>query len=397
MRTVRVAPVRVVPVRVVPVCVVTVALTAGVSLSACATGLQDLPMHGVGSDTFTVTADVDTADGIVNGADVRQGQQVIGRVTDIALVDNRARLTLTLDDTVDAPENSTLRVELTSALGNPFLRLNKPEQPQGTLHQGSHISARDTSLGPQVESTLAALGNLMSGSGIGQLQSVMTSLNTAFLNRSDKVGDLIDTLNRLLAKSSRHTEDFNAALSAAADVSDLFVARQQVVEDFLDQTPAAVKVLAGQRERIGALMQQTTTLAANMNQIVSGRRSELNNLVGDARVVLDSLGTFNDNVGQTLRHMNSFLVNFGSAIRGDYLVFDGGLDIPASIDKVLTGGLFLSGQPAPTMGELRDLITGGIDKDRREKSQKKTGTQKNQNHKKDRTTTTSKATQEGTR
>lgn len=109
-------------------------------------------------------------------------------------------------------------------------------------------------------------------------------------------------------------------------------------------------MLAGQRERIGALMQQTTTLAANMNQIVSGRRSELNSLVGDARVVLESLGTFNDNVGQTLRHMNTFLVNFGSAIRGDYLVFDGGLDIPASIDKVLTGGLYLSGQPGTDDG-----------------------------------------------
>ena len=351
-------------------------LTAGMCLSACATGLQDLPMHGVGGDTFTVTADVDTADGIVSGADVRQGQQVIGRVTDIALVDNKARLTLTLDETVRAPENSTLRVELPSALGNPFLRLNKPDHPQGTLHQGSHISAQDTSLGPQVESTLAALGNLMSGSGIGQLQSVITSLNDAFANRSDKVGDVIDTLNRLLARSSIHTEDFNAALSAAADVSDLFAARQQLVTDFLDQVPDAVTVLAGQRERIGALMRQTSTLAATMNQIVSGRRSELNNLVGEARTVLDALGTFNDDVGRTLRHMNGFLVNFSSAIRGDYLVFDGGLDIPGSIDKILTGGLFLSGQPAPDMGELRDLVTGGLAKDRRKPAAGRTKTDK---------------------
>ena len=349
MRTVRVAA---------------LALTAGVSLSACATGLQDLPMHGVGNNTFTITADLDTADGIVSGADVRQGQQVIGRVTGIALVDQRARLTLTLDDTVRAPGNSTLRVELPSALGNPFLRLNSPDSPQGTLHQGSHISARDTSLGPQVESTLAALGNLMSGSGIGQLKTVITSLNTAFADRSDKVGDLIDTLNRMLTRSSEYTDDFNAAMAAAADVSDLFVARRQMVADFLDQVPAAVDVLAGQRRQIGALMAQTTTLAANMNQIVSGRRSELNNLVGDARTVLDALGSFNDDVGQTMRHMNSFLVNFASAIRGDYLVFDGALDIPGGIDKIITGGLLGSGQPLPTPGEIGDILSGGLWRDR---------------------------------
>ncbi len=65
-------------------------------------------------------------------------------------------------------------------------------------------------------------------------------------------------------------------------------------------------------------------------------------------------------MGQTLTHMNQFMANFTRSIRGDYLVFDGALDIPGGIDKILTGGMLLSGQPLPTPGDLTDALTGGL-------------------------------------
>lgn len=333
-------------------------LTA-ITVSGCGVGLQDLPVAGV-RDTFAVTADLATADGVVDGADVRNGQQVVGRVSRIDLVGTTARLTLSLDGDVHLPANVTAAVEIPSALGTPFIRLSEPEEPVGTLAEGATIDISDTSLGPQVESTLAALGNLVTGSGMGQLQSVMRSLNDAFASRSDEVGDLIDTLNRLLSKSSRHTSDFNAAIAAAAEVSALFVAQQDKVEAFLDETPKAVNVLARQRDQIAGLMEQTSALAGNLDAIVTGTSADLNQLVPDAQKLVDALAAFNGEVGQTLGNMNSFMANMSRAIRGDYLVFDGALDIPGGIDKILTGGLLLSGQPLPTPGELADLITGGL-------------------------------------
>ncbi|MFZ2512732.1 MAG: MCE family protein [Gordonia sp. (in: high G+C Gram-positive bacteria)] len=345
----------------------TAAVGLGVSavlLSGCAVGLQDLPVAGM-RETFPVTAELVTADGVVSGAEVRSGQAVVGRVTDIALVNGRAQVTMRLDDGTELPANVLAAVELPSALGTPFIRLSAPQTPEGALGAGARIDVADTSMGPQVESTLAALGNLVTGSGIGQLQSVMVSLNEAFEGRSDKVGDLIDTLNRLLSRSSRFNADFTAAMTAAADVSSLMAAQEGRIAAFLDETPKAVDVLASQRDQIANLINQTTGLATNLAAITEGRRRELSALVPDAQLLVDALAGFNNEVGQTLGNMNSFMANMSRAIRGDYLVFDGALDIPGGIDKILTGGLLLSGQPLPTPQELGDLLTGGLGKKKR--------------------------------
>ena len=107
-------------------------------------------------------------------------------------------------------------------------------------------------------------------------------------------------------------------------------------------------------------MTQTTGLAKNLDAITRGRQQQLNQLVPDAKKLVDALGSFNDDVGQTLTQMNAFMTNFSSAVRGDYLTFDGALDVPGSIDKILTGGMLASGQPLPTPGELADVLTGGL-------------------------------------
>ena len=307
-----------------------------------------------------MTAELESADGIVSGADVRSGQKVIGRVTDVGLVDGHAVLTLTLAETGGLPANTTAEIQLPSALGTPFVRLAAPPEPDGELADGDRIDLSRTGTGPQVEGTLAALGNLVTGSGMRQLQSVMASLNTAFAQRSDKVGDLVDTLNRLLTRSGRYTDDFNAAMRAAADVTDLLTTHQSVVERFLDQTPRAMTTLASQRDKIAALMAQTTELARNLDSITRGRTDELAQMIPDAQQLVAALGGFNVDVGATLANMNGFMANMAKAIRGDYLVFDGALDIPGGIDKILTGGLLASGQPLPTPGELADVITGGL-------------------------------------
>lgn len=334
------------------------AVVLTVTLSGCSYGLQNLPVGGGGG--LDVTADFTVADGVVPGADVRSGQQVIGRVVDIGLTDSGARLTLALERSTDLPANVTAALEVPSALGTPFIRLVRPEQPRGRLVDGAQIDADRSSVGPQVEGTLAALGAVVSGSGFGQLQSIVTSLNEAFATRSDKVGELIDTLNRLLSASSPHVRDFNRAMAAAARVTDVFVANQERVVAFLDQTPRAVAVLSGQRDRIATLMDQTAGLAKNLDAITRGRQRTLDDLVPDARTLVDALGTFNSNVGATLTQMNAFMTNFSSAVRGDYLTFDGALDVPGSIDKILTGGMLASGQPLPTPGELADVLTGGL-------------------------------------
>lgn len=339
---------------------------AGVTLlmSGCGVGLQDLPVGGA-RNTIDVVAQVDTADGVVDvmpmyirPAGDRTGHRRRAHREGV-------ELTLSLDKSADLPQNVTATSRSHPRWARRSCGCNRRRRRRAACRP----ARRSLRTGPRSDRRWRALlrppGNVLSGSGMTQLQSVMASLNTAFANRSDKVADLIATLNRLLARSSHYNADFNRAMTAAADATARWPPRQQQVEAFLGETPRAVSVLANptgsDRGADGAdarIWPPTSTPSPGADRTNSG------SLVPDAAKLVDSLAAFNSGVGATLANMNSFMANFSRAIRGDYLVFDGALDIPGGIDKIITEDCTGVGSAAAHASEIGDILSGGLWRDR---------------------------------
>ena len=322
-------------------------------------GVQDLPL-GIGLDgAETVTLELPTAEGIAIGADVRTGQRVVGQVSSMSLSPTGASVQLRLQDGAGLPADSTASVELPSALGNPFVRLSAPASATArALRDGDVIPPSRTQLGPQIESALATFGALMSRSGVDQLAGIVTELNTAFGGRGDKVRGLITTMSALTAKAGAHQSEFDDAMRLAADITDRFNAEQKTVTGYLDAVPKVVALLDMQRAKLSALFASTTALAATANNVLSS--TNMTALVRDANTVVASLGSYNDRLGSTLQAMNTFLEHFGASVRGDYLVFDGALDIPGTLDKLLTGGLLVNGTPISGPDAWDGFLAGGL-------------------------------------
>ncbi|BDE12271.1 MULTISPECIES: MCE family protein [Mycobacterium] len=323
-------------------------------------GIQDLPLGRDAPGTaMTVTVLLPTADGITIGADVRNGQRVIGRVKSMSMAAAGASVQLSLQTDARLPKNSVARVELPSALGNPFVRLSAPTQPSGAvLDDGDVIPSNRTEVGPQIEGALATFGALLSRSGIDQLTTIVTELNKAFGGRSDKIRTLVHTFSALAAKAVAHHDEFEQAMSLAADVSASLTHDQSVVTGYLDAVPRVVAILDVQRAQLNSLFSSTTALAAVANNVLSA--TDLAAMVGDAGRVITTLGMYNDRLGATLATMNDFLEKFGKSVHGDYLMFDGALDIPGTIDKILTGGLLVNGTPTPAPYGLEGFLSGGL-------------------------------------
>ncbi|QNG19644.1 MCE family protein [Rhodococcus triatomae] len=339
-----------------------VAAGAGcVVLAGCGAGIQDLPLGRSASATaYDVTVQLATADGLVLGADVRNGQKVIGRVAELRPDQVGAAVRLSLDSTVPLPENVEAAVELPSALGSPFIRLTAPDDPSSRpLRNGDVVPESRTEIGPQVETALATLGTVLTGSGISQLDTIVRELNVAFAGRSGDVRSLTRTMTDLMASASRHQDDFDRAMVLATRVSGQLTAQQQVVDGYLDVVPPVIDVLLRQKDAIASLLNSTAQLAVNANSVLAQSPTGMDAMLSDASTVVGALDSFNDRIGGTLTNMNTFLETFQTAVRGDYLVFDGALDIPGGIDKLLTGGMFLGSNAAPPLETLEDLLTGG--------------------------------------
>lgn len=322
-------------------------------------GIQDLPVGRTApGDTMAVTVVLPTADGITIGADVRNGQKVVGRVSSMSMSASGASVQLSLRDADGLGANTTASVELPSALGNPFVRLTAATQSQRALRDGDVIPPSHTELGPQIESALATFGALLSRSGVDQLGTIVTELDKAFGGRADKIRGLVDSMSMLTAKAAAHQGEFDQAISLAANITAQFDREQKSVNGYLDAVPKVVAMLDVQRAKLQTLFASTTALAATANNVLSS--ADLTAMVADANTVIGMLGTFNDRLGATLSTMNTFMDRFGASVHGDYLMFDGALDIPGSIDKILTGGLIVNGTPITGDVALQGFLSGGL-------------------------------------
>lgn len=332
---------------------------AGVLITTgCGAGIQDLPLgRSVPGDNYLVSVQLAHADGLLLGADVRHGQRVIGRVAQLSPDPVGAVAELSLTSSVELPGNIEVAVELPSALGSPFIRLRAPQQPsEATLSDGDVIALSRTEIGPQIESVLATLGAVLAGSGFEQLQTVIDELNTAFDGRSPQVRNLLDTITALTGTATQHQQDFAAATDLAANISRQLVAQQDVLDGFLDIAPETVSILAGQRDRIAVLLDSGARLAEHVDFVTSRSSTGLADVIGDAATVVAALRSYNSRIGETLANMNSFLTNFDRAAKGDYLMFDGTLDIPAGIENLFTGG---TAALPPEAATLQSLLSGG--------------------------------------
>ena len=343
-----------------------VALSAVAALAAAALwgmsdiGIQDLPVgRSAQGDAMSLTVVLPTADGIAVGADVRDGQRVVGKVSGMSLSPSGASVHLSVRTDSGLPANTVASVELPSALGNPFVRLAAPAQPtSAVLRDGDVIPPSRTELGPQIESALATFGALMSRSGVDQLATIVGELNKAFGGRGDKVHGLIETMSTLTAKADDYQGDFDDALRLAADVSDRFTHESDIVAGYLDAIPKVVALLDTQRVRLQTLLASTTALAATANNVLGDTDTAA--LVHDTAGVVTELGSFNDRLGATLATMDTFLQRFSHSVHGDYVMFDGALDIPGTIDKLLTGGLIVNGTPITGQEALDGFLSGGL-------------------------------------
>ncbi|WP_240794820.1 MlaD family protein [Rhodococcus zopfii] len=347
--------------RPIRVAALAAAVAGAVVVSGCGYGIQDLPVgRSAGAGAFDVEVQLASADGIVLGADVRYGQQIVGRVASLNTATTGARLRVSLQRELEVPGNVLVSVEIPSALGSPYLRLVTPvDASSERLSDGDVIDVENTDLGPRVETMLASLGTVVSGSGMDQLATVVDELNVAFTGRSDRVQSLADTATDLMTRAIDQQTAFDEAMTLAADVTRRMADEEQAMDTYLANTAGAVEVLVAQRDSISALLDSTTRLAVNVQALTGAVPQGPAGLLTDAGTVASTLQAFNDRMGGTLAAMNAFMDAFGKAVRGDYLVFDGALEIPESIDTVLTGGVFTGTPPEPSSTSLQDLLGGG--------------------------------------
>jgi len=333
--------------------------------SGCGPGLQELPLGRSGSgDTYEVTAVFGSADRIDPGAEVRAGQAVVGRVRSLRTDGSRAYLELSMSGDVQFPDNVGASVRLPSALGSPFVQIDLPEDPSpGLLSDGDTIER--TVVGPDIETTFAMLGQVVNGSGLDQLRTITTELDAAFGGRGEKIRDMLVRLDTTVALADENSESFERTLVAADSVTARLAQQQDLLDRSIVDSARMVELLAAQQQDLAVLVASTATVVESVDTVMAEQQSAIGGGIDDLAQITAGIRDFNNNVEAALVNVNKFADGFNRSVRGDYLLFDGALDIPGAIDLLVTGGVPLDGGPSVDLPQadvaagLTDLLLGG--------------------------------------
>jgi len=338
----------------------TAALVVGMALpvAGCSLSLQDLSVgRSPDGPSYQISAQFDGVDRVVPGAEVRVGQEVVGRVSDVSTRDFTARIEMRIRDDVPIPQDATARIELPTALGNPFVRLDVGDAAGAPMSEGDTIPLDRTSRGPDIESGLAALATVLNGSGIDQMHAIMNELTVAFAGRSDKVRELVDMLNDTLGVVDDHRDELDRAMVASNAFAAELAAGQPTLDRAMTGLAPALDLLVSQRDQIVALIGEASRLSREAQHVLGSAGSELSAEISDAGAVLTALDGFESQLAPTLNSVATFLGGFAAATPGDYTTFDGTFDVTAVIAKLLTGSAPLEVPEARTLPE---VLAGGV-------------------------------------
>ncbi|RBY97257.1 ABC transporter substrate-binding protein [Blastococcus sp. TF02-8] len=311
---------------------------------------------------YEVAADFRDSGGIFVNAEVTYRGVAVGRVSDMQLVDDGVRVTLTIDpDTAPIPADTAALVATRSAVGEQYVILEPDDDKGPYLEDGSVIPQDRTSIPIPVEQLLLNVDELAGSIDQDNLRTVVDELGKAFAGSGDDLGRLIDNGDLLLTR----------AQESLPQTLDLITDSQTVLQTQVDSRSAIRQWAADLRLVSDTLVQSDPDLRSLLVNAPDAGEA-LTRLVNDAGPGLGSLvrnvGILNGVTIPRLDGVEQLLVTYPDVVSGGFTVVrnDGGTmrahfgfvlnsDEPAAC----TSGYVSTGQ-TPSPGAVRALDVDGV-------------------------------------
>ncbi|MCW4352862.1 hypothetical protein ONR57_06085 [Hoyosella sp. YIM 151337] len=314
----------------------------GLAGAGCSLGMQNVSFDIIeGRATYPLEVELETADLVMVGTEVRLGQRLLGRVSDLrtdVAADGRriAVATLSLDADAELPRDATITVELPNTLGNPYLRVRIPDDASAEVFQaGERVTEEQTFRGPDLENALASLSLVLSDGGVGSLEVIANEMELAIGDRGEEINRLVSSLRSTAQLLGQQSDSIDRALTAAASASEQLAAQRATFERGLDAANPVFDQLNEQWSEIADLMSSVAGLSGELDVIMTGAESDLLALPAELATLLESLSSVE--IRSVLVAISDFLDRAADARRGDYLAVDINLNIPDALAYLLIG------------------------------------------------------------
>ncbi len=264
-------------------------------------GVYDLPLPGnkvSEDDSFQVRADFADALNVVPRSSVMVGNVPVGQVESVTRVGWHARVTMRVRKDVKLPDDARAEIRQTSLLGEKFVDLAAPESDSdtasgtGRLGEGDVIPMSNTGRNPEVEEVLGALSVVLTGGGVGQLQTITHELNEMMEGRTGKLRSVLGEVNTLVGTLDNQRGDIVDALDSINGLSETLIAEKKTIGDALDAAGPAIAALRDQHKELVDMLTELDKLGDVGTRVINETKD---NLIAELRHLEPLLRALADN------------------------------------------------------------------------------------------------------
>ena len=298
-----------------------------VLLAGCS--LYDTPLPGgadVGDHPYHVTVQFADVLDLVPQSSVKVDDVPVGRVDRIDLApDNKTALVdVLINGSVRLPANSGAQLAQSSLLGEKYVELTSPQQPQGQLHDGSVITKDQTGRSPEIEEVLGALSLLLNGGDIGQIQNIVRELNTAMTGNEAQIRSFLSDVDNLVTDLDGQKDSIVKAIDAMNRLSATLVTQRDNVATALDGLSPGLQVITQQRQQLTGMLTAMDTLSSVAVDTVNRSRTELVSDLQQLAPVLQQLAATGTKLPTALEYLATYPFSDYAAndVKGDYFNSD---------------------------------------------------------------------------
>lgn len=219
---------------------------------------------------YRLTVDFDTAAGLEPKSDVKMAGVPIGKVEEIQLVGNRARLVLRIQKGIRIPIDSVGSIQTQGLLGEKYVEILPGKDAQRNLPAG------------------------------GQVANTLSPVN-------------LDEMVRKLSAIGDDVKKFTDTLSATFGTEEGKKALGDILRDVRDTTASLRTVVQGNEQRFGRILANIDRLSADLSDISSSNKQDVRATIANLRALSDTLKSETPGLVSKLEEMSERV----SGIAGD--------------------------------------------------------------------------------
>ena len=218
-------------------------------------------LGGIAGKGYNLTVDFETAAGLEPKANVKMAGVPVGKVEEIRLVGNNARLVLRIDEGVKIPVDSVATIQTQGLLGEKYVEI---------------LPGKDTSR--------------MLPSG-GRMVNTIPPAN-------------LDEIIRKVSEISEDLRKFTQTLSQTLGTEEGRKAVSDIIRNVQTTTEVLKTVIAGNEERLNRILANVDTLSADLKEISSANKEDLRATIANLRSFSDTLKTEGPGLARNLQVMS---------------------------------------------------------------------------------------------